>query len=344
MIDANAKTGPANPPIVFDNDDSTSGNTPFFIDFLSSFNLCLPCTGPAHQGETTTWTSPDGMHDHRIDFVAIPQLQLSFCIWSGTVHTLDQGNAHNDHIATALQLNWKDTIPVRKEGQSFVCHDRTKIASSRNSIRLEPLTACTWQCDIETQVQELNSTIHSALATACPIDKRAPKKSFIDDATWALQSHKLRLRRRISHANKQARLDLMSMWFKQWKGQSTVQEYIEYVQHQCTVSCALLKLSCSYWSCTRRLKAQLQSLKSRTMKTVIAEAGHNASAGALLHLMKPFIGSTNPKKQKRACLPIVKQANGSICNDPIEAQNRWIEFFQDMEGGTRMPETQYRNH
>ena len=80
------------------------------------------------------------------------------------------------------------------------------------------------------------------------------------------------------------------------------------------------------------------------MQTVIAEAGHNASAGALLHLMKPFIGSTNPKKQKRACLPIVKQAKGSICNDPTEAQNRWIEFFQDMEGGTRMPQTQYRHH
>ena len=345
MIDANAKTGPANPPIVFDNDDSISGNTPFFLDFLSSFNLCLPCTGPAHQGETTTWTSPDGTQDHRIDFVAIPQSQLSCCTWSGTVHTLDQGNVHNDHIATALQLNWKDTIPIRNDPQlPAVCHDRTKIASRRNSISLEPLADCTWQCDIETQVQALNSTIHSALTAACPIDKRAPKKSFIDEATWALRSHKLRLRRRISQANKQARLDLMSMWFKQWKGQSTAQEYIEHVQHQCTVSCAFLKLSCSYWSCTRRLKAQLQSLKSRTMKKVLAEAGHNASAGALLHLMKPFIGSTNPKKQKRACLPIVKQANGSICNDPTEAQNRWIEFFQDMEGGTRMPKTQYRNH
>lgn len=193
-------------------------------------------------------------------------------------------------------------------------------------------------------MQQLNSTIHTALTETCPLDKSTPKKPFIDDETWALRARKLRLRRRISQANKQARLDLLGMWFKQWTGKTSAQAHNEYVQHQSTVSCILLKLSCNYWSCTRQLKKKLQTLKSRNVQTVIAEAGHNASAGTLLHLMKPFLGPTNPKKQKRACLPIVKQANGRICVDPTEAQNRWIEFFQEMEGGRRMTEAQYRNH
>ena len=297
MIDANAKTGPVNHPIVFDNDDSTSGNTPFFLDFLSTLDLCLPCTGTAHQGETDTWTSPDGQHSHRIDFVAIPQNQLPWCTWSGCVPSLDQGNVHNDHTAIALQLNWKDILRV-KQGSNFQGrHDRTKIAHSRDQIQLRHLE-CQWQCDIETQVQQLNSTIHAELTKACPLDKSTPKKSFIDDATWAIRARKLRLRRRISQAHKQMRRDLLGMWFKQWKGKLSTQTFNEYRQHQTTIDCILVKLSCDYWSCTRLLKQKLQSLKSSAMKSMIADVGHNASAGTLLNIMKPFLGPTNPKKTK----------------------------------------------
>lgn len=343
MIDANAKTGPVHPPIVMDNDDGISGNTPFFLEFLELFGLCLPCTSSVHQGETTTWTSPDGQSEHRIDFIAIPQAQLPSCTWSGIVPTLDQGNAHNDHTATALQLNWTVELPKRLKSTANVRHDRTKIAHKKGLLHFQHVKACDWQCNIETQVQELNSAIHTALTDVCPIDKTTPKKSFIDAETWELRASKLRLKRRISLAGKQARLDLMGLWFKQWKGETTVQEH-EFVQHQCTVSCVFLKLSCQYWSCTRQLKKQLQTLKNKNMQKVIEEAGYNASAGTLLHLMKPFLGSTNPKKQKRACLPIVKQADGRICADPVEAQNRWIEFFRDMEGGRRMTDLQYRDH
>ncbi|CAL1144479.1 unnamed protein product [Cladocopium goreaui] len=294
--------------------------------------------------ETTTWTSPDGQSEHRIDFIAIPQAQLPSCTWSGIVPTLDQGNAHNDHTATALQLNWTVELPKRLKSTANVRHDRTKIAHKKGLLHFQHVKACDWQCNIETQVQELNSAIHTALTDVCPIDKTTPKKSFIDAETWELRASKLRLKRRISLAGKQARLDLMGLWFKQWKGETTVQEHNEFVQHQCTVSCVFLKLSCQYWSCTRQLKKQLQTLKNKNMQKVIEEAGYNASAGTLLHLMKPFLGSTNPKKQKRACLPIVKQADGRICADPVEAQNRWIEFFRDMEGGRRMTDLQYRDH
>ena len=343
MIDANAKTGPVNHPIVFDNADCASGNTPYFLDFLAELNLCLPCTGMAHQGDTATWTSPDGQHGHRIDFIAIPQNQLPRCTWSGCVPTLDQGNAHSDHTATAIQLCWTDMIKKKPARNSFVQHDRAKIATRREQICLQHLD-CTWHCDIETQVQRLNSTIHEALNTACPLDKSTPKKSFIDEDTWLLRARKLRLKRRLSQARRQTGFDFMSMCFKQWAGKISAQTFDEYSLHKISIDCILVKLSCDYWSCTRRLKKMLQSLKCRTMKSVIADAGHNASAGTLLNLIKPFIGPTNPKKQKRACLPIVKKENGSICADPIEAQDRWIAFFQDMEGGTRMSDQEYRSH
>ena len=44
------------------------------------------------------------------------------------------------------------------------------------------------------------------------------------------------------------------------------------------------------------------------------------------------------------CLSIVKNAHGEICRTPEESQNRWIEYFQAMEGGQRMNQVQYRSH
>ena len=94
----------------------------------------------------------------------------------------------------------------------------------------------------------------------------------------------------------------------------------------------------------KNLKTKLQTAKSRALQTDIADLGNQASAGAFLQMMKPYIGSTNPKNTKRACLSIVKNAHGEICRTPEESQNRWIEYFQAMEGGQRMNQVQYRSH
>jgi hypothetical protein len=89
LMDANAKTGPTQPPIVFEKDDQTSSNTPFLLEFLDMFGQCLPCTSSVQQGPQHTWTTPDGLTEHRIDYIAIPQELLPRCSWSGVVPTLD---------------------------------------------------------------------------------------------------------------------------------------------------------------------------------------------------------------------------------------------------------------
>ena len=67
-----------------------------------------------------------------------------------------------------------------------------------------------------------------------------------------------------------------------------------------------------------------------------------APAGEILHRLKPFLGSTNPKKVKRACLPLVRDAGGQVCGTPEAAQQRWIQFFQHMEGGQRLTTEEFR--
>jgi hypothetical protein len=90
------------------------------------------------------------------------------------------------------------------------------------------------------------------------------------------------------------------------------------------------------------LRRELQQAKSRQLSHALDQTSEVTPAGTLLQTLKPFIGPTNLKKQKKTGLPAVRMQNGSICTTPEEAQNRWIEFFSHLEGGTRMDHETYR--
>ena len=52
--------------------------------------------------------------------------------------------------------------------------------------------------------------------------------------------------------------------------------------------------------------------------------------------MKPLRGSSHPKAKGCAPLPYVIDEDGTVCKDPTQAEDRWIAFFQAMEGGQRV--------
>jgi hypothetical protein len=92
----------------------------------------------------------------------------------------------------------------------------------------------------------------------------------------------------------------------------------------------------------RRLRRHLRQSKAHALQDEIAALTENAPAWMILHCLKPFLGPINPKKVKRACLPFVKDAARKVCGTPPAAQQRWIEFFQHMEGGQRLTHEEFR--
>jgi hypothetical protein len=59
-------------------------------------------------------------------------------------------------------------------------------------------------------------------------------------------------------------------------------------------------------------------------------------------MLRPFVGPTNPKKQKSRTLPMLDKSQGESCRTPEEARDQWIKFFADMEGGQRQTLEQLR--
>lgn len=343
LIDANAKSGPQKDPIVFAKDDTISANTEFLIDFLQSQNLCLPSTGQIHTGPDATWTSLDGHTRHRIDYVAVPQQWIASCTYSSIISEFDLGNAHDDHQLVGLQLCWKSDIEYASKHTTKVTYCREAIGSNRDRITCENLKALPWNTDVETQVQSLNTQLMQEVCKACPISSTLPKKRCLQGEVWEIRAKKFALQRRLRHASTRRCQIQLRFFFHLWKvsdpAEDMVDQHIAYVQ---TNLCITVRLQCQYVSYARKLRSLLRKAKTIALDQEISALPENAPAGTILHCLKPFLGPTNPKKIKRACLPFVKDAEGNVCATPAAAQQRWIEYFQHMEGGQRLTHDAFR--
>ena len=198
MLDANATTGPCDGCTIFDHDDDTSKHTELFREFLRVLNLYAPSTTDVHYGPDATWTSPDGSYSRRIDYVLVPQLQYSHCVFSGPLCEFDLGNGDTDHVATGVQLEWSTEThkPLRAQDHTIPCW--SAVDDDKLHQELSKFQAESWTCDIETQVQHFNRHIHSALHCAARREHtQCPKKPYIDDDIWQLRNDKNSLKRRL---------------------------------------------------------------------------------------------------------------------------------------------------
>ena len=304
-MDANAKTGPCCEPIVFANDDSCSANIVFMIEFLKNFGLCLPSTTALHRGSHGTWTAPDGWTQHRIDYIALPQNELCFCMQSCSIDNFDTGNGHEDHQAVGVQLQWVQDRQTRSSKAKTGKHDRNAIKDQEHVIDLAAVQTCAWHEDIETQVQSLNQAIHCTLQAACPRQKQGQEEAVIcqlkygttgspnsicEDAcrmpdakpAWTPSDSS-------SGHGKIRRLTLMVLtWL------------LTLMQLTQTRSCAPF----SNWTAgIIALHAcwdvSYSKQKTRQLSHTLDQTSEVTPAGTLLQTLKPFIGPTNLKKTKK---------------------------------------------
>ena len=185
LIDANAATGPQDDVIVGPLDDGVSGNTAPLREFLESQALCLPSTFLCHSGLNTTWTSPAGDIECRIDHVAIPQEFRQRCVYSTVVEDFDTGHAHLDHSLVGVQLQWsaQECLPG-PAAQRPKQHDRDQIRPTASQDYFASFAVGDWSQDVEAQVDRLNHHLHTVLARAHPVLPGGPKKPYIDEETW----------------------------------------------------------------------------------------------------------------------------------------------------------------
>ncbi len=337
MGDFNARSGPRDGIVVFDADDYPSANTPYAMDFLKEFSLCLPATGSQHHGTTTTWTAPNGATTHRIDHIAISATRLNACTHSEVLQHIDLGH-EGDHCAVGLDMvmarfGRKHKAQKNAGGQAF---DRTKIKGNCGvQDDLRAAKPSPWTMNIEAQVNALNEVIAGTLKQHCEKDHPSAKKPFITDEIMKLRQAKNILQRQQSTARTMYRRILLQRVVYAWRdGENSLNGCPDAFDVQ--LSLGLLRIGCRIAHTTRTIHGQVRRAKRNYVEKIIDEIPKDASSSTILTAMRPVIGTSNTRKRKGGAIPYVMTKDGEACQTPEELVNRWVEHFGEMEGADRL--------
>ena len=336
MFDANAAPGGADNVAVFQKGLPSSGNTSLWRDCLDHHAMCLPSTTCIHQGERSTWTSPDGVHEHCIDYVAIPTTWLSSCTWSQVLDTFDLATVPDDHKAVGLQLQWTSswTQPARHERPVNVDWSsapiRAHIVQQLDSVQVLP-----WSADIEAQEQETRTQVLRLLQANARPTGIGPKKPYITDHLWDLRKQSIAHRKVLKRLRVRLARESLHRVFYAWSGQQPATSPEQAFEFGTSLRIDALKTMAGFITARNSLRTGLREIKNVLLKQRMASINEHTAASTILQHLKEFTGPTNPKKQKRRPVPLLQDGVGKVCTTPLEALDTWIQFFADMEGGRR---------
>ena len=335
--DSNARSGRGDGKHVFEKDDGEGKNTGPFRDFLAQGDLCLPSTGHWHVGDSATWTTPNGVHEHRIDYTMVG------CGHVGDIrHEVDLGDLNRDHRAVGLQMEWwicarPSTTTNDKWDPKF---DRTKILDKETTeyiaADLTETSVPAWNVDIESHVAQHTRQPHNILEQRAPRKRGPAKKPFINDKIWTMRCSKRDLERRLRHTHRLVNRELLALCFGAWTGRTASTRCL----HGWRVGA--VRLAAGLRRGALELRRGLQAAKGQHVEELIDNLPESASAGDILRGLRPVIGTSNLRKRKGCSLPQIKDSENQICINKEEATNAWADYFTAMEGGERVSEEEQR--
>ena len=336
MIDANAAPGEADNLAVFQKGLPSSGNTPLWRDCLGHHDMCLPSTTCIHQGDRSTWTTPDGVHDHCIDYVAIPTTWLSSCTWSQVLDTFDLANMTDDHKAVGLQLQWTSSWTRSTKTTEHATVDWSS-SRTRTSIaqHLDRVCVPDWSTDIEAQEQSIRTQVHSLLQQHSCTRDDGPKKPYISDHIWQLRRQSIAHRKKLKSIRVHLARESLHRVFYAWCRKPAATTPEQAFAYGTSLRTHALKTLAGFVLIRSDLRLGLRAIKNDLLKRKLESINEHTAASMILQQLKELTGPTNPKKQKRRPLPLLQDGTGKTCTTPYEALDTWIQFFADMEGGQR---------
>ena len=343
LIDANAAPGEADQLTVF-RDMPVSRSTELFRQCLATNELCLPATMDCHFGTRSTWTSLDGQSEHCIDHIAIPQTWAAFCTYSCVLDTLDLGNIHDDHRAVGLQIAWRVHANVRRKRAS-TANVAWGTAEVRRTLKdhIGRPHHLSWTTDVEQQASSFAQHLHDALHS-CPRIGHSAKKPYITDQLWSLRADKLKMKKRLTEVNRALHRQTLLCVFRAWQEAQPSQFNEENEAYKITLYCGRLRLVAAFRGLAQRLQCGLRKAKQTHLEQRLDDLDASTPAANILQCLRDFVGPTNAKMCKKKTIPLVHNQSGQPCRTPQEAQDTWIEFFCDMEGGRRISNQTLRDN
>ena len=249
---------------------------------------------------------------------------------------------HEDHQLVTLQLQWVARHHLRKPkydkniGMNIDYKDPL-IKEGLMHFHPEP-----WHVDVEQQADHLVQHLRHSMGSLRKQQAVSAKKPYVTPEVWQYRLKKLQCRQINKQIRRRLATEALHQVFKAWTHSATTSDLAQFFNYGTSLRCSQVKAFLGFCKYRKMMRSQLQQSKSTFLKQRLSQLPENSAAADILKELKPFIGPTNPRKQKKATLPMVHNADDQPCTLPTEALAVWVDFFRDMEGGSRVTEAQLR--
>ena len=333
--DTNGHLG-TNPTSAVGSHFASSENAPgtTFHDWLLEHSLWLPCTfRQFHTGEKdATHVSPDGQHETRIDYVALPSDIVCNYVASWVDDTIDFGGTRVDHFATFCRCQFDKTVrnaqsPKQrwsKRPSRFAMAEKIREPSSR-SILHESLSNLAWNADPHASADHLAWCTQQAICQLAPTTKRWRRKYHVDEDTWAIVEEKKMHFRQLRALKKTRTTTMLQVVLHAWKAQTSATPieaqhdhtgWMQMIDHAIATTTARSKAT------AKRATAAIRKADTQYYLHLAQQSGH-----AYTHE-----GLTAVWRQIKAVLPRNKMKQFQAKPD---IDDELMQHFADLEAGTK---------
>ena len=308
-----------------------------FHTWLIRHGLWLPSTwSHIHQGDHSTYLTPDGQHQHRLDFVGLSHNWPLDFVATHVAYDLDGSLTRCDHFAVVCSLG-----STSHQLTSHHSHRSRKPKLDRDAaarlLRQQPrffadMAWIPWYIDVHHHARDLATATSGSLHSRVPFARYHRRKRHLQDLTWSLVNWKRQLRKHQIDGSRRLKYGLLREIFVGWRehGRRPLQPAISYARwlKQMHIKLALLDYN------LKRVQPIVQQMiradDAHYYKQLAMKAGRIDHEDGLQGLWKEVRG-TLPKWKAR----------GSQQRHEID--DALCQHFAQLEAGQQMPfETLYR--
>ena len=333
LIDANVQATYDLPHVGELGESESSEAAQEFGDLLRMKELQLPSTfANVHDGDTTTWTSNDGLLSKCLDYIGIPLTWSGFALSSWVDSSIDSGAGGIDHSAVCLQVS--GTILSGSDQHAKIAFDRNKIASATPDqweAFYHHWPDVPWTTPPTMHADILNREIQQRLAEHFPIDRNRTRRGIIfSSSTWRIHAERGRIRRILTAHGKAYTSLRLHCALRLWtSGLSQEQINIKMISYA-------LKIAATYTlhgQVQRDLRRFIDHDRAQYLRSFAGQLDGSDKA-TIMKRLKPLKLGKRVKDLTRKPIPMVFLENGEIARTANEATARWRRHYAAMEGGT----------
>ena len=293
--------------------------------------------GHCHQGASETYVQKRNGRPCRVDFVCIPCSWATAAVCSELLPDVNAAHSSIDHTAVLVDCQVLLTLPgdagqvKARKCHARVISDPINQEAARRALLTSPQVP--WNVSAHAHAAIVTAHVQRSLHQLQHTPRTRPWHVCLQNSTWNLQQAVSKIRRDLHRLKTQIGLQLRAVCFLCWKAGQAVHDVLS----QSAWFCRAMLADAWY---KQTLDVQCRQLRHACRQDRVAYISGLAQTIAtcpspdVFQEVHRILQHKRKKSYQAEPLPMIRQLDGSVCEDSTSALARWRQHFGGLEAGS----------